>query len=369
MSEAQLEIQAVAVVTAVACALPGCFLVLRRTAMVSDAISHSVLLGIVLAFFVVESLTSPLLVLGAAVIGLLTVVLVELLKSTGLVREDTAIGLVFPALFSLGVILVSRYAGDVHLDTDAVLLGDLAFAPLDRLIVAGWDLGPRSLVVMAAILAVNAAAILLFWKELKLATFDASLARTLGFSPTLVHYGLMAIVSVTAVGAFNAVGSILVVALMIGPPATAYLLTDRLSTMVALSAAGGAAAAVGGYWAAHWVDASIAGMIATAAGLEFLLAFLFAPSRGLVAIARRRARQRVRFAETMLAIHLLHHEGTPEAAAESRVAHLRDSLRWDDDFADRIVRNAARHGLVSRDDGRLALTDRGREEAAAALSG
>jgi manganese/zinc/iron transport system permease protein len=367
VSEAQLEIQAVAVVTAVACALPGCFLVLRRTAMVSDAISHSVLLGIVLAFFVVESLTSPLLVVGAAVTGLLTVVLVELLKGTGLVREDTAIGLVFPALFSLGVILVSRYAGDVHLDTDAVLLGDLAFAPLDRLVAAGWDLGPRSLAVMTAILVVNAAAILLFWKELKLATFDAGLARALGFPPAVVHYGLMALVSVTAVGAFNAVGSILVVALMIGPPATAYLLTDRLGTMVLLSALLGAAAALAGYWAAHWVDASIAGMIATAAGVEFLLALLLAPSRGLVAAARRRARQRVRFAETMLAIHLLNHEGTPEAAAESRVEHLRESLRWEPGFADQVVRSASRRGLVARNDGRLALTDRGREEAAAAL--
>ena len=367
MSEAQLEVQAVAVVTAVACALPGCFLVLRRTAMVSDAISHSVLLGIVLAFFVVESLTSPLLVLGAAMIGLVTVVLIEVLKSTGLVREDAAIGLVFPALFSLGVILVSRYAGDVHLDTDAVLLGDLAFAPLDRLVVAGWDLGPRSLVVMTAILVVNAAAILLFWKELKLATFDAGLARTLGFPPSVVHYGLMAIVSVTAVGAFNAVGSILVVALMIGPPATAYLLTDRLGTMVALSALGGAAAAVAGYWAAHWVDASIAGMIATAAGVEFLLALVFAPTRGLLATARRRARQRVRFAETMLAIHLLNHEGTPEATVESRVEHLQESLRWDEEFASRIVRSASRRGLVERSDGRLALTESGRRAASTAL--
>jgi manganese/zinc/iron transport system permease protein len=367
VSEAQLEIQAVAVVTAVACALPGCFLVLRRTAMVSDAISHSVLLGIVLAFFVVESLTSPLLILGAALTGLLTVVLVEAIKSTGLVREDAAIGLVFPALFSLGVILVSRYAGDVHLDTDAVLLGDLAFAPLDRLVVGGWDLGPRSLVLMGAILAVNAAAILLFWKELKLATFDSGLARALGFPPAVIHYGLMAAVSVTAVGAFNAVGSILVVALMIAPPATAYLLTDRLATMVGLAAAGGAVSAIAGYWAAHWVDASIAGMIASAAGVQFGLAFLLAPGRGLVAVARRRARQRIRFAETMLAIHLLHHQGGADEEAESRIDHLHESLRWEPPFADRIVRSASRRGLVDRSDGHLSLTPTGREVAAAAL--
>jgi manganese/zinc/iron transport system permease protein len=327
-----------------------------------------VLLGIVLAFFVVESLGSPLLIVGAAAVGVLTVVLVEALRSTGLVREDAAIGLVFPALFAIAVILVSRYAGDVHLDTDAVLLGDLAFAPLDRLIVAGWDLGPRSLNVMSVVLVLVLAFVALFHKELKLATFDAGLARALGFPPALLHYALMAVVSITAVGAFEAVGSILVVALMIAPPATAYLLTDRLSRMLVLSASLGATAAVAGYWVAHWLDASIAGAIASIAGLEFLLAFLLAPERGLAAVARRRSRQRIRFAETMLAIHLLNHEGKPEAEVESRVEHLHDHLRWDAEFADQITRSALRRGLVARMDGRLQLTDAGRTVAAAALS-
>jgi manganese/zinc/iron transport system permease protein len=367
VTDAQVEIQLLAVVVAVACALPGCFLVLRRTAMVSDAITHSVLLGIALAFFVVESLTSPLLIAGAAVTGVLTVVLVEALKSTGLVKADAAIGLVFPALFSAGVILVSRYAGDVHLDVDAVLLGEIAFAPLDRTIVAGWDLGPTSLLVMTGILVLNVACIAVLYKELKLATFDEGLARALGFSPTALHYGLMALVSITAVGAFNAVGSILVVALMVAPPATAYLLTDRLGTMLVLSAAAGAVAAVAGYWAAHAVDASIAGMVATAAGAEFALAFLLAPGRGLVAAARRRARQRIRFAETMLAIHLLNHEGRADATIENRAEHLRDHLRWEPGFAERIVRSARRDGFVAQRDGMLELTASGRALAVEAL--
>ncbi|MBI2485429.1 MAG: metal ABC transporter permease, partial [Deltaproteobacteria bacterium] len=134
-----LEIQLIAAVVAVACALPGSFLILRRMAMMSDAISHAILLGIVLAFFVVHDLSSPLLIISAALTGLITVSLVEILNRTGLVREDAAIGLVFPVLFSIGVILISRYAGDVHLDTDAVLLGELAFAPFDRLIIWGHD--------------------------------------------------------------------------------------------------------------------------------------------------------------------------------------------------------------------------------------
>ena len=367
MSAPQLEIQAIAAVVAVACALPGVFLVLRRMALISDAISHAILLGIVVAFFVVEDLSSPILVVGAALTGLATVALVELLKRTQLVKEDAAIGLVFPVLFSGGVILISRFADDVHLDTDAVLLGELAFAPFDRLVIGGYDLGPKSLFVMGAILLVNALAIALFYKELKLATFDAGLAVALGLSPGLVHYGLMSLVSVTAVGAFDAVGSILVVALMIAPPATAYLLTDRLSAMLALSALAGVASALGGYWLAHWLDASIAGSMATMTGVLFGLAFLLAPDRGLVALGRRRRRQRWEFAQTMLAIHLMNHEGRPEAADESRVGHLREHLRWDGEFAERVVRQAQRRGLVLRRDGALALTDRGRRLAREAV--
>jgi manganese/zinc/iron transport system permease protein len=364
----QVEIQLIAVVVAVSCALPGVFLVLRRMAMVSDAITHSILLGIVLAFFVVESLNSPLLLVAAALTGVATVFLVELLKGTGRVREDAAIGLVFPALFSAGVILIARYAGSVHLDVDVVLLGELAFAPFDRVVVGGWDLGSKSLVLMTAILALNVLLIGVFYKELKLATFDPGLALALGFAPAALHYGLMAVVSVTAVGAFDAVGAILVVALMIAPPATAYLLTDRLAVMLLLAAAAGAASALAGYWVARWLDASIAGSMATMSGVLFLAAFLLAPGRGVVAVARRRERQRWQFAETMLAIHLLNHEGRADEAAESRVEHLDESLRWRPDFATRVVRGAERDGFVVRRNGSLALTERGRELARAALA-
>ncbi len=360
MSTPQIEIQAIAAVVAAACALPGVFLVLRRMALISDAISHAILLGIVLAFFVVEDLASPVLIVGAALVGLLTVVLVELLRRTQLVREDAAIGLVFPVLFSAGVILVSRFADSVHLDIDAVLLGELAFAPFDRFVLAGYDLGARALYVMGAILLLNLACLLVFYKELKLATFDAALAAALGFSPAFVHYGLMSLVSVTAVGAFDAVGSILVVALMIAPPAAAYLLTDRLAWMLCLSVAGGVASALAGYWLAHVLDASIAGSMASMAGLLFMLSFLFAPERGLLALARRRARQRWEFAQTMLAIHLLHHEGFPEAEQENRIEHLDEHLRWDPEFAARVVRLAERRGLVQAREGALALTDGGR---------
>lgn len=361
-----VEIQLIAVVVAVACALPGVFLVLRRMAMMSDAISHTVLLGIVIGFFVAGTLDSPLLILSAAAMGVITVSLVELLMRTRLVKQDAAIGLVFPALFSIAVILISRFARGVHLDVDAVLLGELAFAPLDRTTFLGLDL-PVSLVTMSIILLVNVVFIGLFYKELKLTTFDAGLAATLGFTPALLHYGLMVIVSITAVGAFDAVGSILVVALMIAPPATAYMLTDRLSRMLLLSAIIASLGALSGYWLARAFDANIAGSMATTMGLLFAAAFLFAPDRGLVAQALRRRRQKWEFARTALAIHLLHHENQPEMASECRVDHLWYHLHWEPEFATEVVDRAEREGLILRSNGDMRLTDSGRQRAQAAM--
>ena len=185
MLQAQIEIILIAAVVARVCALIGSFLVLRRMALMSDAISHAILFGIVLMFFVVESTTSPLLILAATLTGLLTVALVEALNRTQLVKEDAAIGLVFPLLFSIGVILISRYAANVHLDVDAVLLGELAFAPFNRLIVAGLDIGPQALWLAIGVGLLNLAFVVIFYKELKLATFDAGLAAALGFSPVM----------------------------------------------------------------------------------------------------------------------------------------------------------------------------------------
>jgi manganese/zinc/iron transport system permease protein len=308
------------------------------------------------------------LLIGAALMGVVTVSFVELLTRTKLVREDAAIGLVFPAIFSIAVILISRFAGDVHLDTDAVLLGELAFAPFNRLTLFGWDVGPEALYITGGILLLNLIFILLFYKELKLATFDPALAAALGFAPALIHYGLMTLVSLTAVGSFDAVGSVLVVAFMIAPPAAAYLLTDHLSRMLIYSALIGIFSAVTGYWLAHWMDASIAGSMATMTGVSFLTVYLFAPERGLLAQARRRVRQKWEFAQTMLAIHLFNHENTPEYPQESRFEHLGEHLRWTEAFSAQVVKRALDANLIQQQNGALALTAGGRERARTALT-
>jgi manganese/zinc/iron transport system permease protein len=363
MSSAQFEIQLIASIVAVACAIPGVFLILRRMAMMSDAISHTVLLGIVIAFFITKSLTSPFLLVGAAVMGVITVSLVEILNRTKLVREDAAIGLVFPAIFSIAVILISRFAGDVHLDTDAVLLGELAFAPFNRVKFFGVDAGPEALYATGGILILNLIFVILFYKELKLATFDPALAAALGFAPAFIHYALMTLVSLTAVGSFDAVGSVLVVAFMIAPPATAYLLTDRISRMLVYSALIGIFSAVSGYWLAHWVDASIAGSMATMTGVSFLTVYLFAPERGLIALARRRQSQRTEFALTMLTMHIANHTATNEAETENQVVRLNEHLKWSPKFAAQVVGIAERNGLIQQKNGLLTLTGSGLKRA------
>jgi manganese/zinc/iron transport system permease protein len=365
----ELQILLTAVVTAVASALPGTYLVLRRTALVSDAISHAILPGIVVAFFLTHDLNSPLLLLSAAATGVLTVFLIEALLRSRLVPEDASIGLVFPALFSIGVILISRYAGDVHLDTDSVLLGEIAWVPFDQMVLGGVEVGPRALWTMGAILLLNLVVIGLAWKELKLATVDPGLAALLGFSPVAIHYSLMAMVSITAVGAFDAVGSILVVALMIAPPATAYLVVDRFAPMLWVGAVVAAASAVLGYAAAYVLDVSIAGSMAGACGVLFATALLLAPRRGLVAQARRRTSQRLELGVRMLLVHLLHHQKTEAEAEECRVPSLHRHLQWSEAHTRQVVRAAEGKTLVARKGELLYATADGRRLAEVAVIG
>lgn len=368
MNVFQLEIQLVAIVVAAACALPGTFLALKQMAMMSDAISHAILPGIVIGFFLTQNLSSPILILGGGAAGLLTVILVEWIRKNSLVREDAAIGLVFSTLFAIGVILIAYFTRDIHIDTDAVLLGELAFTPFDRLILAGYDLGPQALYATGIVALFCTGFILLFYKELKLATFDRALCATLGFLPGLLHYVLMGFISVTAVTAFNAVGSILVVALMVGPPASAYLMTNRLGWMLSLSVLLGITAAITGYWMAHFLDASIAGCMAAMIGLQFAVLFCIAPEQGVLAAYRRKRHQKWQFAIQMLAIHLLQHENTPEAALECRVDHLQDHLAWDVSFAEGVVSRAESKNLLRSAGDYLALTDAGRSLAREAIT-
>ncbi len=355
------------VLVAVASALLGTFLILRKMAMMTDAISHAILPGLVFGYWVSGGNNLLLGALGAALAAVVTVALVEALQTSGRVQGGEAMGIVFPAMFALGTVLVTRFFSDVHLDTDAILYGNIEFSAFDRFVVGGRDLGPQSLWVMGTLVFINVLFLALFYKELKLSTFDAGLAATLGFAPVLMHYLLMTVLSITTVGAFTAVGAILVVALVIVPAATAYLLTESLVEMIAYSAMIGAMSAITGYWLAILIDGSVSGGIVTMAGAFFFLALLFSPLEGYFAKRRRHQQNRLRFAQDLLLMHLSTHERTAAEATESTLGHISAALHWSTENAHKTVERAVDRGLVVRYGPNVVLTTRGRETVQALL--
>lgn len=429
---------------AIAGGILGSFLLLRGMALTSDAISHTVLLGIVVAFMIMlgsdgeATLSSPWLLLGATAAGVGTVVLTEVIHRSGLVKQDAALGLVFPLLFSVAVVFVSRYLDDVHMDEDAVLVGEIGVAwantnsycfgecrsvvitPEDPRAVmsrtctncrrlgisprderaefrelctncgeyspaqayqAGLTDSPPDLVFWPASISLTFATalltvvfVLVLYKELKLATFDPVLARTLGFRPTALLYALMTLVSLVAVSAFDAVGSILVIAFFVIPAATAYLLTDRLATMLVLSGVIGTVSAWSGYdlargevfgidlnsrFAGGW-DTSISASMVVMMLIFFVVAFLGSPHHGLVSTSLRRARQRTLFEEQVLLGHVYHHSGTKHAETELARANLPLHVRWPETRVQRVYRRLERRAMVATDERGIArLTEKG----------
>ena len=263
------------------CGVLGVFLVLRKMAMIGDAISHSVMPGIVIAFLLSGSRDSLLMMFAALAFGLLTTFLIQMFQQSG-IQADASIGVVFTALFAIGVVLVSLYARQVHLDQDAILYGEIAYVHWNIWEIGGMNMGPKAVWLLGFTLLVILTVIGLFYKQFKLCAFDPALAAAIGIPVAGFHYLLMGLVSMATVSSFESVGAILVVGLLIIPASTAYLLTDRLGIMIVLSVAVGVASTFIGYIAAVLLDASIAGCMVCAASLLFVAAFLFSPSHGIV---------------------------------------------------------------------------------------
>ncbi|MGM0839791.1 MAG: metal ABC transporter permease [Bacillota bacterium] len=263
------------------CGIVGCFLILRKMSMLADAISHTVLLGLVMAFIVSQSMNGFYMLIGAAVAGLLTTFMVQLLNSSG-IQEDAAIGVVFTSLFAVGVILISLFAKNVHLDVEHALMGEIAFVPWNTLSLPILGDIPKSVVMLGSVLLLDILIIFLLFKEFKLTSFDPSMAAAIGIPVLAVHYILMGLVSVTTVSAFDSVGAILVVAMLIAPGATAYLLTDRYKVMLLLSGVIGVLDSIIGYYGAKMFDVSISGAMAVAAGLVFFIVWMLSPKYGLI---------------------------------------------------------------------------------------
>jgi manganese/zinc/iron transport system permease protein len=265
----------VASLAAINCSLIGTYLVLRKGVMMGDAIAHAVLPGIVVAFLITGSKTSLVVLLGAGSVGMVAALLMEFLHRQVRLQADAAIGINFTWLFALGIILISFFSNKIDLDPDCVLYGEIAYVPLDTWVgPGGTNLGPRAIYILFVMLLANLSFILLSYKELSVTTFDPAFATTIGMNTTLWHYLLMGATSFTTVAAFEVVGAILVVALLVAPPATAYLLTQRLPTMLLVASLAGVLTAVGGYYLAIWLNGSMAGAMATTSGCFFLVTFL-----------------------------------------------------------------------------------------------
>lgn len=434
----------------------GVWLVLRRTAMTTDAISHTVLLGIVVAFLVMvvgfnteADLSSPWLIVGAAVAGIATLFLTDLIQRSGLVKEDAALGLAFPFMFALSIVLISRFIDDAHLDTDSVMVGEIGvvwantytyclnqcdgieITPTHPLAENGrecincveqnisprsaeaifrevcsncgsytaseaYSMGyveqppqvafiPKAFSAMLVITLLNLAFVTIFYKELQLSSFDPALAKTLGFMPATLNYVLMTLTSLTAVGAFDAVGSVLVVAFFILPAATAYLLTDRLAVMLILSPLIGFLGAVSGYSLARgnvlgvlnlnalfnslnrafalnlleW-NTSISASMVMMLFVWFVLAWMGSPKYGLLAVMLRQRRQRDRFSEQLFLAHVLNHTDQPDAQEECRVDHLPQHLNWSQWRVRVTLARLSLARLVTVQEGIVSLTEDGK---------
>ncbi len=354
--------------SAMACALVGCFLVMRRMSMMGDAISHAVLPGLAAAYMFTGSRESGVMFLGAAAVGVLTALFTQSIHRWGKVEESAAMGVVFTTLFAIGLILIRQAADHVDLDAECVLQGAIEMTPTDMRTFLGLAL-PRAAWVSGSVLVLNLGLITLFWKEFKISSFDPALATTQGINATFMHYLLMVLVAVTTVACFEAVGSILVIAMLIVPAATACLLSERLSTVIVVSVLLAAASAFLGHLSAitlprlvGFSDTTTAGMMASVAGAFFLVALLAAPRHGVISKLLTRLNLSLRIvSEDLLGIlYRLEEEGKMPHADFPLFAHATGVSTW---RIRRALARLRRSRLIVRHQSGFALTDSGREQA------
>lgn len=336
------------------CGVAGCYLVLRRMSLLGDAITHAILPGLAGAFLLTGTRDVWAMLAGAMVVGLVTAAGTSWLSRVGRVPSDAAMGVVFTSLFALGVLLISRAADQVDLDPGCVLYGLLEFVDADRVRVLGMET-PRAFATLAGASLVTFLLLGLFWKEVKLVSFDAALATSMGFSAAIIHYAVIGVIAGVSVASFEAVGSILVIAMLIGPAVTASLLTRRLGRMVALAGATGVLAGAVGTIAAVRLDVSVAGSVSVTVGALFALALVLSPSQGLVAAQARRAglALRVRREDILGALYRLETDGATRVTRE-------DAARLTQGVLGRMATRQLRwSGLVRGEAERMGLTPEG----------
>ena len=278
-----------------ACGMAGNYLILRRMALVGDAISHSVLPGLAIAFLLSSSRGSGAMFAGALAAGIVTTFIIEVIHKKSRIKHDAAIGIAFTTLFAIGVIIISLFAGQIDLDQECVLYGEISWIPLeDSVVLLGQSFGPQSVFRMGVVAILTLLLVVLFYKELLVSSFDPGLASSLGINATVMHYGLMCWLSVVVVSAFESVGAILVIAMLILPGATASLLTHRLPLVMLLTFLHGALSSILGIHLGYWLNCSMAAAMVVMGAVLFVLAWIFSPTQGLLRRAFHRSLTQVR---------------------------------------------------------------------------
>ena len=349
------------IITSLACAVLGVFLVLRRLSMVSDAISHSVLLGIVIGYFVTKDIGSVLLIIGASLFGVLTTVCIELLIKSKRVTEDASVGIIFPLFFSIAVILITRYARNVHLDTEMVLIGEIILAPLHRINFLGLSL-PKALVQMSFVLLINIVFIAVFFRKLKISSFDPVYAGVAGIAGAGLYYVFMALVSFTAVSAFESVGAILTISFFISPAASAYLISKDLKITILLAAVYAVVNSCIGYFLAVKFNVSMSGMCALVSGLTFMITIAVYPG-GIITKMIRYIKNKNRFSRELLILHIDNHTGKKNALGELGYSTIREHIAWSDSKLKYVLDKLIKKGYVYRakERGVYSLTETGKK--------
>ena len=349
------------IITSLACAVLGVFLVLRRLSMVSDAISHSVLLGIVIGYFVTKDIGSVLLIIGASLFGVLTTVCIELLIKSKRVTEDASVGIIFPLFFSIAVILITRYARNVHLDTEMVLIGEIILAPLHRINFLGLSL-PKALIQMSFVLLINIVFIAVFFRKLKISSFDPVYAGVAGIAGAGLYYVFMALVSFTAVSAFESVGAILTISFFISPAASAYLISKDLKITIFLAAVYAVVNSCIGYFLAVKFNVSMSGMCALVSGLTFMITIAVYPG-GIITKMIRYIKNKNRFSRELLILHIDNHTGKKNALGELGYSTIREHIAWSDSKLKYVLDKLIKKGYVYRakERGVYSLTETGKK--------
>ena len=349
------------IITSLACAVLGVFLVLRRLSMVSDAISHSVLLGIVIGYFVTKDIGSVLLIIGASLFGVLTTVCIELLIKSKRVTEDASVGIIFPLFFSIAVILITRYARNVHLDTEVVLIGEIILAPLHRINFLGLSL-PKALIQMSFVLLINIVFIAVFFRKLKISSFDPVYAGVAGIAGAGLYYVFMALVSFTAVSAFESVGAILTISFFISPAASAYLISKDLKITILLAAVYAVVNSCIGYFLAVKFNVSMSGMCALVSGLTFMITIAVYPG-GIITKIIRYIKNKNRFSRELLILHIDNHTGKKNALGELGYSTIREHIAWSDSKLKYVLDKLIKKGYVYRakERGVYSLTETGKK--------